>query len=284
MSTSIFQTLEKLGLSSMKTRILFNGRTRDVEDLKVWKDKVSGVIYIDDFFVGDSLYRDTQDKKVDLERGKDVDRRVKKYLKYVINKKIADFGCGSGDFLREVALRCESACGIELSKGYRNLLLKEHINCVENLNDIEDKSLDIVVSFHCLEHLPNPLEVLNKISKKIISGGSILIEVPHANDFLLSKLFCEDFKQFTLWSQHLILHTRDSLNKTLEFAGFKEIHVEGVQRYPLSNHLNWLASGTPGGHTSPLSPMDSDELFDAYEKSLAGIDATDTLVAFAKVP
>ncbi len=284
MHSLIFQTLEKLGLSSEKTRILFNERTRDVENLRVWKDKESGIIYVDDFFLGESHYKETEYDKVDLERRKDVDRRVKKYLKYVTNKKMADFGCGSGDFLREIASRCQTACGIEFSKGYRNSLLKEHINCLESLDDIEDKSLDIMVSFHCLEHLPNPLDILNKISKKIVSGGLILIEVPHANDFLLSKLSCEDFKQFTLWSEHLILHTRYSLNKILEFAGFKEIYVEGVQRYPLSNHLNWLVNGTPGGHTSPFSSMDSDELFDAYERSLVSIDATDTLVAFAKVP
>ena len=116
-----------------------------------------------------------------------------------------------------------------------------------------------------------------------MSGGRILIEVPHANDFLLSFVNCEDFKQFTLWSQHLVLHTRDSLRKTLKFVGLEKIQIEGVQRYPLSNHLNWLANGKAGGHKSPLSSLDSDVLFEAYSNSLARIDATDTLVAIARV-
>ena len=117
-----------------------------------------------------------------------------------------------------------------------------------------------------------------------MSGGQILIEVPHANDFLLSAVNCEVFKQFTLWSQHLVLHTRESLLKTLKFVGLEEIQIEGIQRYPISNHLNWLANGKAGGHKSPLSSLDSDALFDAYQNSLARIDATDTLVAIAKVP
>lgn len=66
--------------------------------------------------------------------------------------------------------------------------------------------------------------------------------------------------------------------------GLEEIQIEGVQRYPLSNHLNWLANGKGGGHKSPLSALDSDELLDAYQNALARIDATDTLVAIAKVP
>ena len=142
----------------------------------------------------------------------------------------------------------------------------------------------MIFTYQVIEHLPKHLETLSELMRKVVSGGQVLIEVPHANDFLLSAVACEEFKQFTLWSQHLILHTRDSLRKTLEFVGLKDIQIEGVQRYPLSNHLNWLANGKAGGHKSPLSVLDSDVLFNAYQSSLAGIDATDTLVAVAKVP
>ena len=113
--------------------------------------------------------------------------------------------------------------------------------------------------------------------KKVVSGGHILIEVPHAEDYLLSSLACEEFKQFTLWSQHLVLHTRESLRKILNFVGLEEIKIEGVQRYPLSNHLNWLANGKAGGHKSSLSSLDSDALCNAYQNALARVDATDTL-------
>ena len=63
----------------------------------------------------------------------------------------------------------------------------------------------------------------------------------------------------------------------------RDIQIEGVQRYPLSNHVNWLAKGKAGGHKSPISAIDSEALSDAYKNSLARIDATDTLVAIAKV-
>lgn len=70
----------------------------------------------------------------------------------------------------------------------------------------------------------------------------------------------------------------------LQFVGLKNVQIAGVQRYPLSNHLNWLLNGKAGGHKSLFSLIDSDTLFDAYQNELARIDATDTLVALAKVP
>lgn len=293
MKNSIFQTLEKIGVTSSKSRVLFNERTRDMENLKVWKDSNSGVIYIDDFYTGDQTYingyyRDEKSVELiagmpDFERNLDAQRRFNSYLKFVAGKKIADFGCGKGDFLKLVKPFCAEVIGVELQQNYVDELNSEGINCDRNLASIEDNSLQGIVSFHVIEHLPDPLKTLSEMTTKLVSGGQILIEVPHANDFLLSTLNCEEFKQFTLWSQHLVLHTRESLLKMLKFIGFVDIQIEGVQRYPLSNHLNWLANGKPGGHKSPLSSVDTDALLDVYQSSLSRIDATDTLVAIARV-
>ena len=293
MSTKIFNTLEKLGLTSKGSRIEFNTRTRDKKDLKVWKDTKSGVIYIDDFYTGNKTYIDGKyrDKNAvelntgmpDFERSADAQRRFKLNLKFVAGKRVADFGCGSGDFLKLIQPYCDEAIGIELQENYVDELNAMGINCLNRLDDVKDNSLDVIVMFHVLEHLPNPIDSLLELIKKVEAGGHIIIEVPHANDFLLSNLACEEFKQFTLWSQHLILHTRESLRKTLEYVGLRDIQIEGVQRYPLSNHLNWLAKGKAGGHKSPISAIDSEALSDAYKNSLARIDATDTLVAIAKV-
>lgn len=56
--TSIFETLKDLQLTSEKTKELFSSSTRDVDELNVFRDKESGIIYIDNFYVGDSVYVD----------------------------------------------------------------------------------------------------------------------------------------------------------------------------------------------------------------------------------
>ena len=291
MEKSIFQTLSKLKLTSKETRFVFNKGTRDNENLIVWKDKISGIIYIDDYYIGDNTYvngsyRDNEVDiigKPDFELYNDAQRRLEANLQYVSGKRIFDFGCGKAQFLRLVQDHCSEIVGVELQKNYVNSLNKDGINCVFSLQELSDNSFDVCVSFHVLEHLPNPLEILSSLKKKIISGGILILEVPHANDFLLSVAQNEPFKQFTLWSQHLVLHTRESLKCMLEYVGFEDILIKSVQRYPLSNHLNWIINGKPGGHKSELSSLETPYLRDAYTNSLSKINATDTLVAIAKV-
>lgn len=113
-------------------------------------------------------------------------------------------------------------------------------------------------------------------------GAKLVIEVPHANDFLLSFLALKEFYEFTFWSEHLILHTRKSLNRFLECAGFNNVSIEGFQRYPLANHLYWLARGKPGGHVQ-WRQLRSHDLDLAYANILKSLDMTDTLLAVAEV-
>ena len=187
-------------------------------------------------------------------------------------------------FSAKVRARTASCCGIELQRDYVAALNGAGIACHTSLDALDDNSLDTAVSFHVLEHLPDPLEVLKGLRRALKPGGTAVLEVPHANDFLLKGLDCAPFRAFTLWSQHLVLHTRDSLNRLLTEAGLERVVVEGVQRYPLSNHLTWLATGRPGGHKSELAALDTPELRGAYEAALNRLDATDTLVAIARNP
>ena len=289
---SIFKTLEELGLTSASTREVYSFGTRDKTDLTVWKDQVSGVIYIDDFYIGDITYekgdyRKTKQKDLktgapDFERLNDAQRRLQDYLPLIAGKHLMDFGCGRGEFLLLAEQFCQKVTGVDLQEDFLAELRGRNIECETSLTSIKCDSLDICVMFHSLEHLLNPKEFLQEIRLKLRSGGRIIVEVPHANDFLLSGLDLATFKNFTLWSQHLILHTRESLRRLLEAAGFKNVLIKGTQRYPLSNHLTWLNAGRPGGHKGHLSIIDTAALTDAYSDALASIDATDTLTAIAE--
>ncbi|GAB4512392.1 MAG: class I SAM-dependent methyltransferase [Roseibium sp.] len=292
MTTSIFETLSRIGVAAEDTREVYARGTRDREDVTVFRDSRSGVIYIDGFYGGDEVYEDGGYRNANLaasgardyEVSRDAERRASAYMPFVCGRDIADFGCGDGAFLHAVRDRTRSCCGIELQRDYVAALNGAGIACHTSLEPLGDDSLDTVVSFHVLEHLPDPLAVLKDLRRVLKPGGTAILEVPHANDFLLKDLDCTPFRSFTLWSQHLVLHTRDSLNRLLTEAGFEKVVVEGVQRYPLSNHLTWLAKGRPGGHKSELAALDTPELRAAYEAALNRLDATDTLVAIARNP
>lgn len=284
---SIKLLLKDLNLIDETSLEVFSTSTRDNKDLTVFKDSNSGIIFIDDFFTENDEYRSGDYRAIgerlygtrDFEITVDTRRRKKDYEQFLIGKKVIDFGCGEGTFLRQARDSAEVVVGLEIEQRYVDELNNIGIRCVTDFTELETEKFDTIFCFHTLEHLHEPLEVLKSFKNFLKPKGYLVIEVPHANDFLLGILSNKDFKQFTLWSQHLILHTRRSLEQFLMTSGFKNFIIQGKQRYKLSNHLNWLVTGSPGGHKGVLSSIDSNDLTKSYEQSLQMIDATDTLVA-----
>ena len=141
--------------------------------------------------------------------------------------------------------------------------------------------LDVITLFHVFEHLTDPLDLLKTAYDKLRVGGKIIIEVPHAADFLFAYLDLEEFKKFTFWSEHLVLHNRSSLKAFLDHANFRNTVISGFQRYNLANHLHWLKEKKPGGHIN-WSMLSTEELDSAYSNMLQRIGMTDTLIAIAE--
>lgn len=131
---------------------------------------------------------------------------------------------------------------------------------------------------HVLEHLYDPIKTLSLIKEKMHKNTLLIIEVPHADDFLISQCNCDKFKKFTFWSEHLILHTEQSLMTLLNIVGFSKIEIKYCQRYNIFNHLNWLTNGTPGGHKS--NELKDDDLVKSYNNFLVKNKKTDTLIAY----
>jgi SAM-dependent methyltransferase len=276
--------------------------TRDNTDLNVWIDKKTKVIFIDDYYVGEDeysggLYSDNSTNKSNLFAGRadefigiyrhhedelDTERRYNRYRQFIGGKDICDFGCEAGSFLKFVMRSAKNITGIELQESYVKNLNAIGIDCFKTLYDC-NKKFDLITMFHCLEHLPDPLKTLSEIRGHLRENGigKVVIEVPHARDFLIDHLSLDGFIKFTLWSQHLVLHTRESLGLMLGEAGFKNIVIEGAQRYSLSNHIYWMTNNLPGGHQAPLSILDSPDLRSSYASALSRIDSNDTLIAVA---
>lgn len=290
--SKIRETLLRLGLIREENVEIFSKNTRDKKNLTVYRDNKTKIIFIDEYYTGDKEYESgsyrnesmplMKSKSGDLEDFLDTERRYKKYRQFVVNKNICDYGCGEGNFLRQTKSIAKTVFGIEIQKDFNEKINNEGIKCFSKLEQLDDP-MDTFFLFHCLEHLPDPITILKEIYSKLkINGdGMIVIEVPHAKDFLLDKLEIESFKNFTLWSQHLVLHTRDSLHSLLVDAGFKNIHIEGIQRYGIANHLNWLKNGKPGGHHNSLSVIETENLKNSYAEALSKLDSNDTLVAIA---
>ena len=302
--STIREELLRFNLISEASLELFSQGTRDNPEISVFRDKNTGIIF-HDFYVGDEFFKSTNGGFDGLNRNSDVavgspqsglrlelfndsKRRYISNLPFIANRLVLDFGCGGGGFLRCAREVAKGVVGVDLNDSCREKLKRDGIGSWSSVP--EEIDVDTVTMFHTLEHVPSQIntlmgvyDALKNSATRRDSQGVAIVEVPHANDFLLTSLASQEFRKFTLRSDHCILHTRTSLIKFMEFVGFEKVSVRSVRRYPLSNHLGWLSRNKPGGHMSDLSSIDSNNLHSEYENSLARNNATDTLVAFGFV-
>lgn len=291
MENAIKNVLIKLGISDERSIVPFYPRVRDRDDVAVLRCSKSGVILLSR---SDHLnmthydqkekfsYWSAADRKAALEfNAEDMHRRSEQFKDAVAGKKWLDFGTGAGGILDLLSGVASKTAAVEPQTEVRNSLLDLGYKVYARAEDVPENDYEVVTLFHVLEHLINPIETLEAIKSKMKKGGKIIVEVPHARDFLISFLENEPFKAFTFWSEHFILHTRESLEIFLKAAGFSKIVINGFQRYPLANHLHWLAKGKPGGHIA-WKELSTPQLDQAYSEMLDRIDKTDTLIAVAE--
>jgi len=215
-----------------------------------------------------------------LETEFDDERRFKFLKEQVTNKTILDFGCGAGGFLDRTKLLASEVSGVELEKALQTSFDERELNVFSNLQLAQEdgRKWDLITAFHVVEHLSDPRQTLNDLSTLLNKQGQMIIEVPSANDVLLTLYNNQPFQNFTYWSQHLFLFNSQTFSDLIKQSGLKLNWLKHIQRYPLSNHLYWLANGKPGGHQK-WGFMNDNLLNQAYERQLASIGKTDTLIA-----
>ncbi|MEP4034021.1 class I SAM-dependent methyltransferase [Roseibium polysiphoniae] len=286
--------LTDLNLISTDTSEVHWPRTRDT-DIPVLRDTQSDVIFLSRLpdlklhyaqkTIGKRPEAEVQTNSgvVRLKRNEDLERRLSQTKALAVGKRVCDFGTGQGLYLDAISEVSAATCGIEIRADLSELIAKRLGSKVEIASDISATagSFDLVTLFHVLEHVPDQLGVLKSIHSALAPGGRVFVEVPHARDFLSHELALPDYRDFIYWSEHLVLHTRESLSAFLTAAGFRRIRIEPLQRYAFSNHLYWLHKQKPGGHEH-YAHMSSPDLDRAYAAQLAELDRTDTLVAIAE--
>ena len=302
MKNPIYKELKSLKLIKESNLITLNNKTRD-KRIKVIKDLKTKIIFLDKYITNNRYYSSVKyndnnlkflkkSKKkianiktslgnIETPMLEDDYRRADQFKKILKNKEILDFGCRWGGFLRNIK-DGKSLYGVELREECINYVKNnfKKINISDNINHFE-KKFDIITMFHVLEHIPQQIDILKLLKAKLRHKGKIIIEVPHAEDFLILQEELKEFKDFIFWSEHLVLHTYKSLKSILLKSGFKNINIQYYQRYNFSNHLGWFLKRKPGGHNF-YKEVVSDSLNSSYCENLKKLGQTDTLIATAE--
>jgi len=208
----------------------------------------------------------------------DDNRRFEMLKTLLPNQRVLDFGCGNGGFLKKAQELASGVTGIEPELRVREHL-RDKLQILPGLSDLRGGGeYDLITAFHVVEHLPDPRSTLKDFKNLLSPNGRIVLEVPSSSDALLALYECEEFQNFTYWSQHLYLFNATTLEILAQQAKLKIFSIQQFQRYPLSNHLYWLRHGKPGGHKL-WGFLDSPSLQVAYANALASIGQCDTLIA-----
>jgi SAM-dependent methyltransferase len=155
------------------------------------------------------------------------------------SKSIVEIGGGNGFFLEEAQqMGFERVVEIEPSilafEAASPSLKPFFIVDVVREGLITDNSEDVVVIFHVLDHLPDPLSILRLIHKMLKPGGSVCIAVHNVNSissFLLKN------KSPIFDVEHTFLYSKSTLTSLLIEAGFE---VTAVKHYKNSYSLAYI--------------------------------------------
>jgi 2-polyprenyl-3-methyl-5-hydroxy-6-metoxy-1,4-benzoquinol methylase len=269
------------------------GKVRDNDQLHILECCSCGLVFlpssdhIQENYYQNSVMHEDDSRLLDVdfwlkELDWDDERRFRFIKALMQNNTLLDFGCGAAGFLLKAKKIARKVVGVEVEKRLQSHFKQVGLQVFQDLSELrthmKDEKYDVITLFSVLEHLADPRTVLGELSPFLKDDGQIIIEVPNANDALLTLFKCEPYSQFTYWSCHLFLFTAETLRDLAVQAGFSVNYVKQIQRYTLSNHLYWLAKGKPRGHEI-WSFLGSEVLHEAYEKQLAAIGHCDTLVA-----
>ncbi|MFT8344008.1 MAG: class I SAM-dependent methyltransferase [Clostridium beijerinckii] len=205
-------------------------------------------------------------------------KRIERYLD--IKDVILEIGCSSGYFLNTLQDKVKSVNCTEWDEGNANYCNSLGINVRKNIEDFNYK-FDKIFMFHVLEHIKNPINFLIRLKDYMQDDGILFIEVPNNEDVLLNAYNITEFRDFYYQSAHLWYFNRKSLAYTLNKAGY-ECEIINIQRYDISNHINWLKNKRPGGQNMFDSIFD-DKLKCAYNETLKKANKTDTILAICKI-
>lgn len=157
---------------------------------------------------------------------------------------VLDVGCGAGSLLADVGRHGKfRLLGVEYRPEAAEIARSRGITVWTGEladADIPDKSVDLVVMEHVIEHVRDPRRTLERIARLLEPGGTIVGETPN--------LACPEMRWFDrYWGgghapRHLHLFTPDVLSNALRRTGFEDIEIVHPV-YPAHAALsvqNWL--------------------------------------------
>jgi SAM-dependent methyltransferase len=133
-----------------------------------------------------------------------------------------DIGCGNGRFLDRIRRHGWQVVGVDTSTAAavaarESFGITVHVGALED-SPIAERSLDFVHMSHVIEHLPQPVDTLRRISQLLRPGGRLYIETPNIDS--LAFRWSREYWFGLDPPRHLWLFAPATLSRALAESGF----------------------------------------------------------------
>lgn len=154
--------------------------------------------------------------------------------------RVLDYGCGNGSFARFMAGRGYESVGLEpFSLG--KTVESERLKLIQApLSDVEEElgEFDVITLWHVLEHLRDPVEVLQRLGRHLKPDGVLVVSVPNLASWQGAAFRGGWFHLDP--PRHLLHFEPETLRGTLDRAGF---HIDAERRFlPEYGSSGWIQS------------------------------------------
>jgi SAM-dependent methyltransferase len=148
-----------------------------------------------------------------------------------VRGRLLDVGCGNGRFLRHAKEQGFEVWGIDFDKkSVENVKRNLGIDTVfpmsleEFYEYAKEKNLkfDVITFFEVLEHQDKPREFLEMVRGLLKEGGYIAGSVPNRESMFIELI---RYNHADYPPHHFLRFSKSSLEKTLNFSGFKDVEV-----------------------------------------------------------
>lgn len=181
---------------------------------------------------------------------------IKLKLKTIGNNKgsLLEIGSGTGELLKACKNIGWQTTGVEPSEiARRNARKNLNLNLIESINNVnlEDKSQDIVMMWHVLEHIPNLKETTHRINSLLKDSGKLIIAVPNHKSYDAIH-YKESWAAYDV-PRHLLHFSKETMTSTLKNAGFK---IEEIKPMWLDSfYVSMLSEKIKTGNKNPLKAI-----------------------------
>ncbi len=145
---------------------------------------------------------------------------------------VLEWGCGFGWNL--AGLRCARRTGYDVAVQLESVVRAAGIEFVADPTHLPKDAFDVVICHHALEHVPDPLAVLETLRRVLKAGGTLLLAVPFEKERRYRRFDPQEP------NHHLFSWNVQTLGNLLGVAGW-DLRSLGLRAYGYDRRAALLA-------------------------------------------